>query len=196
MKSEEELKEILNAIQEMDDSEINSLKDAYVLKRTVEDGELCDDSESELFNELIQSVNTADHYEEEFRSLVSALKDGAHPYYCYNSKTDGNATLRYYPSHRVALYHNECGDLIKTVILVYDDELSRYSKDYSTIPCWQHGGSMVEDSDTVSELNGIERMAKSCNRRMIDEHNLDWLSDELLKLHHDEYTTTKVLQQS
>ena len=187
MKSEEELKEILNAIQEMDDSEIYSLKDAYVLKRTVEDGEQCDDSESELFSELIQSVNTADHYEEEFRSLVSALKDGTHPYYCYDSKTDGNATLRYYPSHRVALYRNEYGDHIKTVIWVYDDELSSYSKDYSTIPFWQHGGSMVEDSDTVSDLDGIERMAQGCNRRIIDDKNLDWLPDELLKLHHDEY---------
>ena len=194
MKSEEELTEILNAIQEMDDSEINSLKDAYVLKRTVEDGEPCDDGESGLFNELLQSVNTADHYEEEFRSLVSALKDGTHHYYCYNSKIDGNATWQYYPSHRVALYCNEHGDLTKTVIWVYDDELSRYSKDYSTIPFWQHGGSMVEDSDTVSELNGIERMAKSCNRLMMDEENLDWLANELLKLHHDECTTTKVLQ--
>ena len=194
MKSEEELKEILNAIQEMDDSEINSLKDAYVLKRTVEDGKLCDDGENGLLKEFIQTLNTADHYEEEFRSLVSALKDSTHPYYCYNSKTDGNAKLLYYPSHRVALYRNEYGDHIKTVIWVYDDELPCYSKDYSTIPCWQHGGSMVEDGDTVSDLDGIERMAHVCNRRMIDEHNLDWLVNELLKLHHDECTTTKFLQ--
>ena len=186
MKSKEELSEILNAIQGMDDSEISSLKDAYVLKRTVEDGELCDDGESGLFNELIQSVNTADHYEEEFRRLVSALKDGTRPYYCYNSKTDGDAKLLYYPSHRVALYRNEHGDHIKTVIWVYDDELPCYSKDYSTIPCWQHGGSMVEDGDTVSDLDGIEHMAQVCNRRMIDEKNLDWLANELLKLHHDE----------
>ena len=187
MKSEEELKEILNAIQEMDDSEINSLKDAYVLKRTVEDGELCDDEESGLLKELIQALNTADHYEEEYGRMVSALKDGTHPYYCYNSKIAGHAKMLYYPSHRVALYRNEYGDLIKTVIWVYDDELPRYSKDYSTIPCWQHGGSMVEDSDTVSDLDGIERMAQVCNRRIIDEKNLDWLADELLKLHHDEY---------
>ena len=187
MKSKEELTEILNAIQGMDDSEINSLKDAYVLKRTVEDGELCDNGESVILKELIQSLHTADHYEEEFRMLVSALKDGAHPYYCYNSKTDGDVKLLYYPSHRVALYRNEYGDHIKTVIWVYDDELPRYSKGYSTIPCWQHGGAMVEDSDIISDLNGIERMAQVCNRRMIDEHNLDWLADELLKLHHDEY---------
>ena len=187
MKSEEELKEILNAIQEMDDSEINSLKDAYVLKRTVEDGELCDDGESGLLKEFIQTLCTADHYEEEFRSLVSALKDGTHPYYCYNSKTDGDVTWRYYPSHRVALYRNEYGDHIKTVIWVYDDELPCYSRDYSTIPCWQHGRAMVEDSDIISDLNGIERMAQLCNRRIIDERNLDWLADELLKLHHDEY---------
>ena len=187
MKSKEELSEILNAIQGMDDSEISSLKDAYVLKRTVEDGELCDDGESVLFKEFIQTLNTADHYEEEFRRLVSALKDGTHPYYCYDSKIDGDAKLLYYPSHRVALYRNEYGDHIKTVIWVYDDELPCYSKDYSTIPCWQHGGSMVEDSDIISDLNGIERMAQVCNRRIIDEHNLDWLADELLKLHHDEY---------
>lgn len=187
MKSKEELSEILNAIQGMDDSEISSLKDAYVLKRTVEDGELCDDGESGLINEFIQALNTADHYEEEFRRLVSALKDGTHPYYCYNSKTDGNAKLLYYPHHRVALYRNEYGDHIKTVIWVYDDGLPCYSKDYSTFPCWQHGGSMVENSDTASDLNGIERMAQVCNRRMIDEKNLDWLTDELLKLHHDEY---------
>lgn len=43
MKSKEELNEILDTIQIMDDSEIYSLKDAYVLKRTVEDGELCDE---------------------------------------------------------------------------------------------------------------------------------------------------------
>ena len=187
MKSKEELEEILDTIQRMDDSEINSLKDAYVLKRTVEDGELCDDEESGLLKEFIQALNTADHYEEEFRRLVSALKDSTHPYYCYNSEIEGNAKLLYYPSHRVALYRNEYGDHIKTVIWVYDDELPRYSKDYSTIPFWQHGGSMVEDSDTVSDLNGIERMACGCNRRIIDEHNLDWLADELLKLHHDEY---------
>ena len=186
MKSEEELEEILDTVQRMDDSEINSLKDAYVLKRTVEDGELSDDGESGLLSELMQSVNTADHYEEEFRRLVSALKDGTHPYYCYNSKTDGDAKLLYYPHHRVALYRNEYGDHIKTVIWVYDDELPRYSKDYSTIPCWQHGGAMVEDGDTVSDLNGIERRAQVCNRRMIDEKNLDWLANELLKLHHDE----------
>ena len=186
MKSEEELKEILNAIQGMDDSEINSLKDAYVLKRTVEDGELCDDGESGLIKEFIQALNTADHYEEEFRRLVSALKDGTHPYYCYNSKIEGNAKLLYYPSHRVALYRNEYGDLIKTVIWVYDDDLPRYSKDYSTFPCWQHGGSMVEDSDIISDLNGIERMAQLCNRRMIDEKNLDWLADELLTEHRAE----------
>ena len=186
MKSKEELKEILNAIQGMDDSEINSLKDAYVLKRTVEDGELCDNGESVILKELIQALHTADHYEEEFRMLVSALKDGAHPYYCYNSKIDGDAKLLYYPSYRVELYRNEYGDHIKTVIWVYDDELPRYSKDYSTFPFWQHGGSMVEDSDTISDLNGIERMAQVCNRRMIDERNLDWLADELLKLHHDE----------
>ena len=187
MKSKEELKEILNAIQEMDDSAINSLNDAYVLKRTVEDGELCDDGESGLINELLQTMDTADHYEEEFRRLVSALKDGTHPYYCYDSKNDGNATWRYYPQHCVALYNNEYGDLIKTVIFVHDGESACYSKDYSTIPFWQHGGAMVEDSDTVSALDGIERMARSCNRRMIDEKNLDWLADELLKLHHDEY---------
>lgn len=187
MKSEAELKEILNAIQEMDDSEIDSLKDAYVLKRTVEDGKLCDDGESGLLKEFIQTLNTADHYEEEFRRLVSALKDGTHPYYCYDSKTEGNATVRRYPYHRVALYKNEYGDHIKTVIWVYDDELSRYSKDYRTIPCWKNGGDMVEDSDTISDLNGIERMARGCNRRIIDERNLDWLADELLKLHHDEY---------
>ena len=187
MKSKEELTEILNAIQEMDDSEINSLKDAYVLKRTVEDGELCDDGESVILKELIQTLHTADHYEEEFRSLVSALKDGTHPYYCYDSKIDGDVTLRYYPSHRVELYRNEYGDHIKTVIWVYDDELPCYSKDYSTFPYWQHGGSMVEDSDIISDLNGIEHMAQLCNRRMIDEHNLDWLADELLKIHHDEY---------
>lgn len=186
MKSEAELEEILNAVNEMDDSEFNSLKDAYVLKRTVEDGELCDDGESGLYNELMQTMNTADHYEEEFRSLVSALQDGTHPYYCYNSKIEGNATWRYYPSHRVALYHNEYGDHIKTVIWVYDDELPRYSKDYSTIPCWQCNGDMVEDSDIISDLDGIERMARSCNRRMMDEKNLDWLADELLKLHLDE----------
>lgn len=187
MKSEAELKEILNAVQEMDDSEIDSLKDAYVLKRTVEDGELCDDGESGLLKEFIQTLNTADHYEEEFRRLVSALKDGTHPYYCYDSKTEGNATVRRYPYHRVALYKDEYGDHIKTVIWVYDDELSRYSKDYSTIPFWQCGGAMVEDSDIISDLNGIERMARGCNRRIIDERNLDWLADELLKLHHDEY---------
>ena len=78
------------------------------------------------------------------------------------------------------------GDLIKTVIWVYDDELSCYSKDYSTIPCWQHGGSMVEDSDIIGDLNGIERMAQLCNRRMIDERNLDWLADELLIEHRAE----------
>ena len=187
MKSKEELTEILNAIQGMDDSEINSLKDAYVLKRTVEDGELCDNGESVILKELIQTLHTADHYEEEFRSLVSALKDSAHPYYCYDSKTDGDVTLRYYPSHRVELYRNEYGDHIKTVIWVYDDELPCYSKDYSTFPYWQHGGSMVEDSDIISDLNCIEHMAQLCNRRMIDEHNLDWLADELLKIHHDEY---------
>lgn len=187
MKSEAELKEILNAIQEMDDSEIDSLKDAYVLKRTVEDGELCDDGESGLLKEFMQALNTADHYEEEFRRLVSALKDGTHPYYCYDSKTEGNATVRRYPYHRVALYKDEYGDHIKTVIWVYDDELSRYSKDYSTIPFWQCGGAMVEDSDIISDLDGIERMARGCNRRIIDERNLDWLADELLKLHHDEY---------
>ena len=186
MKSEEELKEILNAINEMDDSEVSSLKDAYVLKRTVDDGELCDDGESGLISELMQTLNTADHYEEEFRSLVSALKDSTHPYYCYNSKTDGNSTWRYYPYHRVALHRNEYGDLTKTIILVHDGELACYSKDYSTIPCWQHDGSMVGDGDTISDLNGIERMALGCNRRMIDEKNLDWLADELLKLHHDE----------
>ena len=179
MKSKEELSEILNAIQGMDDSEICSLKDAYVLKRTVEDGE------SGLISEFIQALNTADHYEEEFRSLVSALKDGTHPYYCYNSKTDGDVTWLYYPSHRVALYRNEYGDHIKTVIWVYDDELPRYSKDYSTIPCWQHGGAMVEDGDTGSDLNVIERVAQMCKRRIIDERNLDWLADELLKLHRD-----------
>lgn len=187
MKSEAELKEILNAIQEMDDSEIDSLKDAYVLKRTVEDGKLCDDGESGLLKEFMQALNTADHYEEEFRRLVSALKDGTHPYYCYDSKTEGNATVRRYPYHRVALYKDEYGDHIKTVIWVYDDELSRYSKDYMTIPFWQCGGAMVEDSDTISDLDGIERMARGCNRRIIDERNLDWLADELLKLHHDEY---------
>ena len=186
MKSEEELKEILNAIYEMDDSEINSLKDAYVLKRTVEDGELCDDGDSGLLNEFIQTLNTADHYEEEFRSLVSALKDATHPYYCYERKTEGNATWLYYPDCHVTLYRNEYGDLIKTVIIVCDDEMSRYSKDYRTIPCWKHGDDMVIDSDTISDLNGIERMAMCCNRRMIDEKNLDWLADELLKLHHDE----------
>ena len=53
---------------------------------------------------------------------------------------------------------------------------------------------MVEDSDTISDLNGIEHMAQMCNRRMIDEKNLDWLADELLKLHHDEYTATKFPQ--
>ena len=187
MKSEEELKEILNAIYEMDDSEINSLKDAYVLKRTVEDGELCDDGESGLLKEFIQTMCTADHYEEEFHRLVTALKDGTHPYYCYDRKTEGNATLLYYPDCRVALYRNEYGDLTKTVIWAWDDELPRYSKDYSTIPCWQHGGSMVEDSDIISDLNGIERMAMCCNRRGMDEKNLDWLADELLKLHNDEY---------
>ena len=187
MKSKEELKEILDTIHRMDDNEINSLKDAYVLKRTVEDGELCDDEESGLLKEFIEALNTADHYEEEFRRLVSALKDGTHPYYCYNSKTDGDVKLLYYPSHRVALYRNEYGDHIKTVIWVYDDELPCYSKDYSTFPYWQHGGSMVEDSDIISDLNGIERMAQLCNRRIIDEKNLDWLADELLKLHHDEY---------
>lgn len=119
--------------------------------------------------------------------MVSALKDSTHPYYCYDSKTDGNATVRRYPSHRVELYRNEYGDLIKTVIWAWDDELPRYSKDYSTIPCWQHGGSMVEDSDTISDLDGIERMARGCNRRMIDEKNLDWLAEELLKIHRDEY---------
>ena len=186
MKSEEELKEILNAIYEMDDSEISSLKDAYVLKRTVEDGELCDDGESGLLSEFTQALNTADHYEEEFSSLVSALKDSTHPYYCYDSKTEGNATVRHYPYHRVELHRNEYGDQSKTVIWSWDDELPRYSKDYSTIPCWQHEGSMVEDGDTVSDLDGIERMAMCCNRRMIDEKNLDWLADELLKLHHDE----------
>lgn len=187
MKSEEELNEILDTIQRMDDSEIYSLKDAYVLKRTVEDGELCDDGDSGLLKEFIQTLNTADHYEEEFHRLVTALKDGTHPYYCYDSKTEGNATVRRYPSHRVELYRNEYGDHIKTVIWVRDDELPRYSKDYRTIPCWQHGGSMVEDSDIISDLNGIERMALGCNRRIIDERNLDWLADELLKLHHDEY---------
>lgn len=59
MKSKEELNEILDTIQRMDDSEIYSLKDAYVLKRTVEDGELCDDGESGLLNEFIQALNTA-----------------------------------------------------------------------------------------------------------------------------------------
>ena len=187
MKSEGELEEILNAIQEMDDSEINSLKDAYVLKRTVEDGELCDDGESGLLSEFIQTLNTADHYEEEFHRLVTALKDGTHPYYCYDRKTEGNATLLYYPDCRVALYRNEYGNHIKTIIWVYDDELSRYSKDYRTIPCWKNGVAMVEDSDTISDLDGIAQMALRCNRRGIDEHNLDWLADELLKLHHDEY---------
>ena len=187
MKSEEELEEILDTIQRMDDSEINSLKDAYVLKRTVEDGELCDDGESGLLSEFIQALNTPDHYEEEFRRLVSALKDGTHPYYCYNRKTEGNATVLYYPDHRVTLYRDEYGDLSKTVIIVYDDEMSCYSKDYSTIPCWENGGDMVQDSDTISDLNGIERMALGCNRRIIDERNLDWLADALLKLHHDEY---------
>ena len=186
MKSEEELEEILDTIQRMDDSEINSLKDAYVLKRTVEDGELCDDGESGLLSEFIQTMNTADHYEEEFRNLVEALKDGTHPYYCYDRKTEGNATLLYYPDCCVTLYRNEYGDHIKTVIIVYDDEMSRYSKDYRTIPCWKLGGDMVQDSDTISDLNGIERMALGCNRRMIDERNLDWLADELLKLHYDE----------
>ena len=187
MKSEEELEEILDTIQRMDDSEINSLKDAYVLKRTVEDGELCDDGESGLIKEFIQALCTADHYEEEFHRLVTALKDATHPYYCYDRKTEGNATLLYYPDCRVTLYRNEHGDLIKTVIIVCDDEMSRYSKDYRTIPCWKNGGSMVEDSDTISDLNGIERMALGCNRRMIDERNLDWLADEILKLHNDEY---------
>lgn len=187
MKSEEELKEILNAIQEMDDSEIYSLKNAYVLKSTVEDGKLCDDGESGLIKEFIQTMCTADYYEEEFRRMVSALKDSTHPYYCYDSKTDGNATWRYYPYHRVALYNDEYGDLIKTVILVHDGEMTRYSKDYSTIPYWQHDGAMVDDIDTISDLNGIERMARGCNRRMIGEKKLDWLADELLKLHHDEY---------
>ena len=187
MKSEAELEEILNAIQEMDDSEIDSLKAAYVLKRTVEDGDLCDDGESGLLKEFIQALNTADHYEEEFHRLVTALKDGTHPYYCYDRKTEGNATLLYYPDCRVALYRNEYGNHIKTVIWVYDDDLSRYSKDYRTIPCWKNGEDMVEDSDTISDLNGIERMALGCNRRMIDEKNLDWLADELMKLHHDEY---------
>lgn len=187
MKSEAELKEILNAVQEMDDSEIDSLKDAYVLKRTVEDGELCDDGESGLLKEFMHALNTADHYEEEFHRLVSALKDSTHPYYCYDSKTEGNATVLRYPYHCVTLYKDEYGDLIKTVILVYDDEMPRYSKDYRTIPCWKHGGDMVEDSDIISDLNGIERMAQGCNRRIIDERNLDWLADELLKLHHDEY---------
>ena len=186
MKSKEELSEILNAIQGMDDSEINSLKDAYVLKRTVEDGELCDDGESVMLKELIQALHTADYYEEEYHRLVSALKDGSHPYYCYDSKIDGDAKFLYYPSHRVALYRNEYGDHIKTVIWVYDDELPCYSKDYSTFPYWQHGGSMVEDSDTISDLNCIEHMAQLCNRRIIDERNLDWLADELLKLHYDE----------
>lgn len=187
MKSEEELNEILDTILRMDDSEINSLKDAYVLKRTVEDGELCDDGESGLLKEFIQALDTADHYEEEFHRLVTALKDSTHPYYCYDSKTEGNATVRRYPYHRVELYRNEYGDHIKTVIWAWDDELPRYSKDYSTIPCWQHGGDIVEDSDTISDLNGIERMAQLCNRRIIDERNLDWLADELLKLHNDEY---------
>ena len=186
MKSEEELEEILDAIYKMDDSEINSLKDAYVLKRTVEDGELCDDGESGLLSEFIQALNTADHYEEEFRRLVTALKDNTHPYYCYDSKTEGNATVLYYPYLRVTLYKDEHGDLRKTVILVLDGELPRYSKDYRTIPCWKNGGDMVIDSDTISDLNGIERMALGCNRRMIDEKNLDWLADELLKLHYDE----------
>ena len=186
MKSKEELEEILDTIQRMDDSEINSIKDAYVLKRTVEDGELCDDGESGLLKEFIQALGTADHYEEEFRRLVSALKDGTHPYYCYDSKTEGNATVRYYPSHRVTLYRNEYGDLIKTVIIVYDDEMSRYSKDYRTIPCWKLGGDMVQDSDTISDLNGIERMALGCNRRGMDERNLDWLADELLTEHRAE----------
>ena len=185
MKSEEELKEILNAIYEMDDSEISSLKDAYVLKRTVEDGELCDDGESGLLSEFIQTMCTADYYEEEFRRLVSALKDSTHPYYCYNRKTEGNATLLYYPDCCVTLYRDEYGDHIKTVIVVYDDEMSSYSKDYRTIPCWKNGGDMVEDSDIISDLNGIERMALGCNRRIIDERNLDWLADELLKLHGD-----------
>ena len=185
MKSEEELMEILDTIQRMDDSEINSLKDAYVLKRTVEDGELCDDGESGLLKELVQTLNTAEHYEEEFHRLVSALKDCTHPYYCYKRETDRNATLLYYPYHRVTLYRNEYGDLIKTVI--YDEEMSRYSKDYRTIPCWKNGEDMVIDSDTISDLNGIERMALGCNRRIIDERNLDWLADELLKLHNDEY---------
>lgn len=187
MKSEEELKEILNTIQRMDDSEINSLKDAYVLKRTVEDGELCDDGESGLLSEFIQALNTADHYEEEFRNLVTALNDGTHPYYCYDRKTEGNATWLYYPECHVTLYKDEYGDHIKTVIIVCDDEMSRYSKDYRTIPCWKLGEDMVQDSDTISSLNGIERMALGCNRRIIDERNLDWLADELLKLHHDEY---------
>lgn len=187
MKSEEELEEILDTIQRMDDSEINSLKDAYVLKRTVEDGELCDDGESGLISEFIQALNTADHYEEEFHRLVTALKDGTHPYYCYKRKTEGNATLLYYPDCLVTLYRDEYGDLIKTVILVHYDELSRYSKDYRTIPCWKNGGDMVQDSDTISDLNGIERIAQLCNRRIIDERNLDWLADELLKIHHDEY---------
>ena len=187
MKSREELEEILDTIQRMDDSEINSLKDAYVLKRTVEDGELCDDGEGGLINEFIQTLCTADYYEEEFHRLVTALKDGTHPYYCYDRETKGNATLLYYPEYRVELYRNEYGDLSKTVILVYDDELYRYSKDYRTIPCWKNGGDMVEDSGTISDLNGIEHMALRCNRRMIDERNLDWLADELLKLHCDEY---------
>ena len=187
MKSKEELEEILDTIQRMDDSEINSLKDAYVLKRTVEDGELCDDGESGLINEFIQTLNTADHYEEEFRRLVSALMDATHPYYCYEIETEGNATWLYYPDYHVTLYRNEYGDLIKTVIIVCDDEMSRYSKDYRTIPCWKLGGDMVQDSDTISDLNGIERMAMSCNRLGMDEKNLDWLADELLKLHNDEY---------
>ena len=187
MKSEAELKEILNAVQEMDDSEINSLKDAYVLKRTVEDGELCDDCDSVLLKEFIQTMCTADHYEEEFHRLVSALKNGTHPYYCYDSKTEGNATVRYYPCYRVELYEDEYGDLSKTVILVHDGESACYSKDYSTIPFWQHGGAMVEDIDIISDLNGIESMAQLCNRRIIAERNLDWLADELLKLHNDEY---------
>ena len=187
MKSKEELDEILDTIQRMDDSEIDSLKDAYVLKRTVEDGELCDDEESGLINEFIQTLCTADYYEEEFHRLVTALKDGTHPYYCYERKTEGNATLLYYPDCCVTLYRDEYGDLSKTVIIVYDDEMSRYSKDYRTIPCWKLGGDMVQDSDTISDLNGIERMALRCNRRGMDEKNLDWLADELLKLHNDEY---------
>ena len=78
MKSKAELKEILNAIYEMDDSELSSLKDAYALKRTVEDGELCDDGESGLLSEFIQALNTADHYEEIAKAY---LKKNGYDYY-------------------------------------------------------------------------------------------------------------------